>query len=139
MVFEDVVVNPSLSVALKTVEISGKTGTAQVVGRGEREKFLNQTDQRRNFQDHAWFVAYAPAEAPKIAVAVLVEHGGHGGSAAAPLARGVIAKYLGVPLPGAEETESVEPAPEDEEPMDGPAPENESGSGRPADEPGTGD
>ncbi len=127
------------SVALKTVEISGKTGTAQVVGRGEREKFLNQTDQRRNFQDHAWFVAYAPAEAPKIAVAVLVEHGGHGGSAAAPLARGVIAKYLGVPLPGAEETESVEPAPEDEEPMDGPAPENESGSGRPADEPGTGD
>ncbi|MGB6381290.1 MAG: penicillin-binding transpeptidase domain-containing protein, partial [Syntrophobacteria bacterium] len=43
---------------------------------------------------HAWFVAYAPAEAPEIVVAVLVEHGGHGGSAAAPLARQVMETYF---------------------------------------------
>jgi penicillin-binding protein 2 len=47
-----------------------------------------------NARDHAWFIAYAPVENPKIAVAVLVEHGGHGGSAAAPIARRVIEEYL---------------------------------------------
>jgi penicillin-binding protein 2 len=46
------------------------------------------------FRDHAWFVAYAPFEDPQIAVAVLVEHGGYGGAAAAPIARKVIEKYL---------------------------------------------
>ena len=48
-------------------------------------------------RDHAWFVAYAPAgpeETPKIAVAVIVEHGGHGSTAAAPIARTVIKAYL---------------------------------------------
>jgi penicillin-binding protein 2 len=45
-------------------------------------------------RDHAWFVAYAPSVDPKIAVAVLVEHGGHGSSTAAPLAQRVIAAYL---------------------------------------------
>ncbi len=69
-------------------EIGGKTGTAQVIslekakGRGKR------------FEDHAWFVAVAPMDDPKIAVAVLVEHGGHGGSAAAPVAKSVIEAYL---------------------------------------------
>jgi penicillin-binding protein 2 len=47
-------------------------------------------------RDHAWFVAYAPAVKPEIAVAVIVEHGGHGGAAAAPLAKKVIEKYLSV-------------------------------------------
>jgi penicillin-binding protein 2 len=45
-------------------------------------------------RDHAWFVAYAPAQEPRIAVVTLVEHGGHGGSAAAPLAKKVIEKYV---------------------------------------------
>jgi penicillin-binding protein 2 len=45
-------------------------------------------------RDHAWFVAYAPAGNPEIAVATLVEHGGHGGSAAAPMAKKVIEKYF---------------------------------------------
>ena len=45
-------------------------------------------------RDHAWFVSYAPAENPEIAVVVLVEHGGHGGSAAAPLAKKIIETYL---------------------------------------------
>ncbi|OPZ80190.1 MAG: Stage V sporulation protein D [bacterium ADurb.Bin429] len=60
----------SLDPALR---IAGKTGTAQNPG-----------------ADHAWFIGYAPADAPTIAVAVLVEHGGHGGAAAAPIAEAVI-------------------------------------------------
>jgi penicillin-binding protein 2 len=49
-----------------------------------------------DFQDHSWFVAIAPAENPKIALAVLIEHGGHGSSGAAPIARDLIKKYLNV-------------------------------------------
>ena len=48
----------------------------------------------KKFRDHAWFIAFAPVESPKIAVAVLVEHMGHGGSAAAPLAKEVIEAYF---------------------------------------------
>jgi penicillin-binding protein 2 len=74
------------------VEIAGKTGTAQVAEmRGATVKSENLAYMIR---DHAWFVAYAPAQKPEIAVVVLVEHGGHGGSAAAPLAKQVIEKYF---------------------------------------------
>jgi penicillin-binding protein 2 len=48
-------------------------------------------------EDHAWFVAYAPADNPRLAVAVLVEHGGHGGEDAAPLARRVIIAGMSEP------------------------------------------
>jgi penicillin-binding protein 2 len=67
--------------------VSGKTGTAQVVSqqRGRRGG---------SFGDHAWFVAYAPSEDPEIAVSVFVEHGGHGGSAAAPIAKRAIEAFL---------------------------------------------
>jgi penicillin-binding protein 2 len=46
------------------------------------------------FRDHAWFVAYAPVEDPRISIVVLVEHGGFGAAAAAPIAKKVIEKYL---------------------------------------------
>jgi len=75
-------------------QIAGKTGTAQVVEM--RGKIVKSEDLSYLLRDHAWFVAYAPAEKPEIAVAVIVEHGGHGGSAAAPLAKKVIEKYLSV-------------------------------------------
>ena len=76
------------------VQIAGKTGTAQVVEmKGGTAKSENLAYLAR---DHAWFVSYAPAEKPEIAVAVIVEHGGHGGAAAAPLAKKVIEKYLEV-------------------------------------------
>jgi penicillin-binding protein 2 len=75
------------------ISISGKTGTAQVFsakpGATPKEK-----DMPLELRDHAWFVAYAPSDAPRIAVAVIVEHGEHGGSAAAPLARDLIGAYL---------------------------------------------
>ncbi|TAN42433.1 MAG: penicillin-binding protein 2 [Nitrospirae bacterium] len=73
--------------ALATV--GGKTGTAQVVSIRKDSKFLAE-----KFRDHAWFVAFAPVEKPAIAVSVMVEHGGHGGSAAAPIAKKAIEAYL---------------------------------------------
>ncbi len=73
------------------VKIAGKTGTAQVVALRE---IPDDDDIPIEFRDHAWFVAYAPFEQPCIAVAVLIEHGGHGGSAAAPLARHLIEAYM---------------------------------------------
>ncbi|HSB43484.1 MAG TPA: penicillin-binding protein 2 [Nitrospira sp.] len=72
------------------VTIAGKTGTAQTAAlRTGPEK-----DIPKKFRDHAWFVAFAPVENPTIAVAVLAEHMGHGGSAAAPLAKEVIETYV---------------------------------------------
>jgi penicillin-binding protein 2 len=71
--------------------IAGKTGTAQVIRSKRCEKVTG------NFNDHAWFIAFAPVENPTIAVAVLVEHGGHGGTAAAPIAKKIIETYLEPP------------------------------------------
>jgi penicillin-binding protein 2 len=71
------------------VNICGKTGTAQVVGMKRDSKYLPEM-----FRDHAWFVAFAPYEAPEIALSVMVEHGGHGGAAAAPIAKRAIEAYM---------------------------------------------
>ena len=81
--------------------IAAKTGTAQVVGIKQNEKYnANAIDERH--RDHALFIAYAPAEEPKIALAVIVENGGHGGSAAGPIARKVMDYYLLGKLPTVE-------------------------------------
>ena len=72
--------------------LAGKTGTAQVFGLKGAQYNEAEIDER--LRDHALFIAYAPAEYPKIALAVLVENGGHGGSAAAPIARKVFDTYL---------------------------------------------
>ncbi len=71
------------------VSIGGKTGTTQVIG-GDLQK-KNMPDK---YNDHAWFVAFAPVENPRIAIAVFVEHGGHGSTAAVPIAKRVIEKYF---------------------------------------------
>jgi len=73
--------------------IAGKTGTAQVksVAQGER---YNKNEVSEFERDHALFISFAPAQNPKIAVAVIVENGGHGGSAAAPVARAIMDAYL---------------------------------------------
>ena len=73
--------------------IAGKTGTAQVVGIKQNARYDEKRVLLKN-RDHALFVAFAPADAPTIAVAVLVENGGHGGSVAAPIARVVFDYYL---------------------------------------------
>jgi penicillin-binding protein 2 len=79
--------------------IAGKTGTAQVIGMSQSQ-YVKSEDLKKEHRDHAWFVAFAPVEDPKIAMTVLVEHGGHGGSDAAPLARLVMDAYL-LPPPAA--------------------------------------
>ncbi|MEO8344597.1 MAG: penicillin-binding protein 2 [Betaproteobacteria bacterium] len=77
----------------------GKTGTAQVYSLKGEKYSASKIDER--LRDHAWFVAYAPADKPRIAVAVLVENGGFGADAAAPIARKVFDYYLlGVTEPG---------------------------------------
>ena len=74
--------------------IAGKTGTAQVFGIGQNEKYDAEKLDKK-LHDHGLFIAFAPVERPRIAVAVVVENGGSGSGAAAPLARMVIEAYLG--------------------------------------------
>jgi penicillin-binding protein 2 len=73
--------------------IAGKTGTAQVFTIKQDEEYVEE-DVARKMRDHALFLAYAPVEAPRIAVAVIVENGGHGGSVAAPIARQIMDAHL---------------------------------------------
>ena len=73
--------------------LAGKTGTAQVFTVKQDEEYNASKISKKN-RDHALFVAFAPLEAPRIAVAVLVENGGHGGSVAAPIAKAIMDYYL---------------------------------------------
>jgi penicillin-binding protein 2 len=90
------VVNDSMGTGYKAkiegVLVAGKTGTAQVANKknisGEAE------DVPWHLRDHAWFVAFAPADKPEIVVSVLIEHGGSGGTVAAPIAKEIIRVYL---------------------------------------------
>jgi penicillin-binding protein 2 len=84
---------------LADIEISGKTGTSQVISR-KKDDTRSEEDRPAHLRPHAWFVAYAPSENPIIAVAVLIEHGEHGSSAAAPVARELIKIFLRKPLAG---------------------------------------
>jgi penicillin-binding protein 2 len=78
--------------------IAGKTGTAQVFSVAQSERYNDAANIARQknerLRDHSWFIAFAPADAPRIAVAVLVENGGFGATAAAPIARKVMDAYL---------------------------------------------
>jgi len=75
------------------ITVAGKTGTAQVV-KVAAYRHLKEADIPYKFRDHAWFTSFAPAEDPEIAVTVLVEHGLHGGSGAAPIATAVMKEYF---------------------------------------------
>lgn len=81
------------NVRIEGITIAGKTGTAQVV-RLAQYKGLKEKDIPYKYRDHAWFTCYAPADDPKIAVTVLVEHGLHGGSGAGPIARVMLKQYF---------------------------------------------
>ncbi len=78
------------------LEIAGKTGTAQVI---EQNRHTKEKKLKWRYRDLAWFVAYAPFKNPKIALAVLVVHGGHGGSAAVPVARKIFECWLNLQRP----------------------------------------
>jgi penicillin-binding protein 2 len=79
---------------IRGIEVAGKTGTAQVVRIKRDDEKIDEDEVPYQERDHAWFVAFAPKEEAKIAVVVLVEHGGHGGELAAPIAREIIERYL---------------------------------------------
>ncbi|MBW1916027.1 MAG: penicillin-binding protein 2 [Deltaproteobacteria bacterium] len=76
------------------VIIAGKTGTAQVISLPRDRDEEIEEEIPLEHRDHAWFVCVAPVEDPQIAICVLVEHGGHGGSASAPIAAEMIKAYL---------------------------------------------
>jgi len=79
------------------IEVAGKTGTAQVYRGGRTGKDDPPLPYER--VDHAWFAGYAPAAKPRIAFAILVEHGGHGGSVAAPVAMEIVDSYFETVVP----------------------------------------
>jgi penicillin-binding protein 2 len=104
-------------------QAAGKTGTAQVIGIRQNEKYDVRKVAERH-RDHSLFIAFAPAVSPKIALAVIVENGGFGAQAAAPIARAVFDFHLlgrlppdraGIRLPPIDESE-LRDVPEDLEP-----------------------
>ena len=76
------------------VRIAGKTGTAQVVGIKQNEKYDSAALKER-YRDHALFIAFAPADKPRIAVAVVIENGESAARTAGPIAKSIIQEYLG--------------------------------------------
>ena len=92
------------------VTVAGKTGTAQVIRMksDEEEEKIKDEDIEYRFRDHGLFVSYAPAEAPEIAIAVVIEHGSHGSTAAAPVSKAILQAYF---------AEDDDTAPEDEVPV----------------------
>lgn len=115
--------------------VAGKTGTAQVAGLSQDDKAPTLESTSFHLRDHALFIAFAPADDPRIAIAVIAEHGGHGGSVAGPVARQVMDQYLlgdvihpaeakpeDSAIEGDDATQDVDPAPA---PGDAVAPETE--------------
>lgn len=104
------------SCRIKGLDIGGKTGTAQVIRQDSREAGKKS---KPHYEDHALFTGYAPYENPEIVVSVIVEHGGHGGAVAGPIARNIFRHYFEgtgrLPKPGeiaataATETPPTEP------------------------------
>jgi penicillin-binding protein 2 len=90
--------------------VAGKTGTAQVVGIKQGEKY-NESRVAERHRDHSLFIAFAPADDPKIAMAILVENGGFGARAAAPIARQVLDYYLLGKVPTAPASEGPDEEP----------------------------
>ncbi len=80
--------------SISGIKVSGKTGTAQVIRMKSNDELEKEEEIPYKFRDHAWFVSFAPFENSSIAIAVVIEHGGHGGAAAAPIAREIIKKYF---------------------------------------------
>ena len=111
---------------------AGKTGTAQVYSVAQNAKYNAKTVAER-LRDHAWFIAFAPADKPRIALCVLVENGGFGASAAAPIARRVMDAYL-LGAPPAPVADAPVPASSAD---DAPADESSPAEAAPADPRGT--
>ncbi|MBW1689151.1 MAG: penicillin-binding protein 2 [Deltaproteobacteria bacterium] len=77
-----------------TIQIAGKTGTAQVIALPEEGEAVEEEEVPYKFRDHSWFVAVAPGQQPVIALSIIIEHGGMGGATAAPIARMILEGYF---------------------------------------------
>ena len=103
----------SAAAFVKTAYASaGKTGTAQLYSLKGEKYSAGRVDER--LRDHAWYIAYAPTDKPRIAIAVLVENGGFGAQAAAPVARQVFDYYLAGERPAGPAPAAAAPSAEDE-------------------------
>jgi len=100
----------------KEADVCGKTGTAQVIGLPEDETARKRKINWARFRDHALFVCFAPYKNPEIAIAVIVENAGHGGSVAAPIARKMIDAYFENKHKGPNKNQPVLAAKEDRRP-----------------------
>jgi penicillin-binding protein 2 len=101
------------SAHLDNITVCGKTGTSQVVKEAGNAR-IPEDKEPLKYRDHAWFVAYAPAEHPQIVVAAVIEHGGHGGSAAAPVVHDVMQKFFELyPPPGSKPAVTPPAAPQE--------------------------
>jgi penicillin-binding protein 2 len=101
------------SAHLDNITVCGKTGTSQVVKEAGNAR-IPEDKEPLKYRDHAWFVAYAPAQHPQIVVAAVIEHGGHGGSAAAPVVHDVMQKFFELyPPPGSKPAVAPPAAPEE--------------------------
>jgi penicillin-binding protein 2 len=78
---------------LDNVIVAGKTGTAQVVKEAQGVRVKENAGPEK-YRDHAWFMAFAPADHPQIAIACIIEHGGHGGSSAGPVVKAVMQEFF---------------------------------------------
>ena len=84
---------------LPNITVAGKTGTSQVIRmKDDDEEDVDDEEIKYKHRDHGLFVSYAPAEDPEIAVAVIVEHGSHGSTAAAPISREILGAYFGIDM-----------------------------------------
>jgi penicillin-binding protein 2 len=93
--------------------MAGKTGTAQVA---RLQEGVDSDDLAPHLRHHAWFAAWAPLDRPELVVAVIVEHGGSGGSVAGPIAGKIVEAFLSRRAPSA--TEAAVPPPSDQPPSD---------------------
>ncbi len=75
------------------VIVAGKTGTAQIVKEGQGVR-IKETALPEKYRDHGWFIAFAPVDHPKIAIACIIEHSGHGGSSAGPVVKAVMQRFF---------------------------------------------
>jgi cell division protein FtsI/penicillin-binding protein 2 len=106
--------------------VAGKTGTAQVY---KHSAGIDADKLDKAERDHAWFVGFAPAEKPEIAFAVMVEHGGHGGTTAAPIVRKVLEVFFEDRLPKKDAPRTPAPGAAGQLQARGVAPQAEAGLG----------
>jgi penicillin-binding protein 2 len=78
---------------LDDVIVAGKTGTAQVIKEAQGVR-IKENEGPEKYRDHGWFMAFAPVDHPRIAVACIIEHGGHGGSSAGPVVKAVMQEFF---------------------------------------------